>query len=220
MRILAADTSSRRISLALFQGGEIIEISQSMESPSAARFFVLQDALLAAAKIQLDALDCLALGSGPGSFTGLRVSFAAFRCLAWARAIPLYPVCSLEAMAYPYRSLDAPLIVRVPARRGQVYQYVSHRGQVLQELALLPCAEASARSLSLPEPRFLLSPADDEDTECVRLFGYPDAASIAALAADRTDPPPKLEDVLPLYLRPSDAEMSLSRPAKPLNEIT
>ena len=215
MRILAADTSTARISLALSLdgvNGETIEINQNMESPSAARFFVLLDALLKAADTPPDALDCLAIGAGPGSFTGLRVSFAAFRCLAWARALPLYPVCSLEAMAYPYRDLDASLIIRVNARRGQVYQYARNRGRTLLELALLPCAEANALARALPEPRFLLGGADEGDTEIARLGDFgPSAANIAALAARAAGEgaPPKLEDVLPLYLRPSDAEMAL-----------
>jgi len=216
MRILAADTSTSRISLALSlnsAGGEIIEMSQNMESPSAARFFVLLDALLKAADTPVDALDCLAIGAGPGSFTGLRVSFAAFRCLAWARALPLYPVCSLEAMAYPYRDLDASLIIRVNARRGQVYQYACNRGQTLLELGLLPRAEANALARALPGPRLLLGEADGEDgTESAWLGDFgPSAASIAALAALAMGrgAPPKLEDVLPLYLRPSDAEMAL-----------
>jgi len=212
VRILAADTSSSRTSLALCQDGEMIGISSSTETPSAARFFVLLDALLSTARLSLGELDCLALGVGPGSFTGLRVSFAAFRTLAWARSLPLYPIDSLLALAFPYRALDTSLVVRVHARRGHVYQCVLRAGVCIDDLALLSCEEANARVRLLPRPLFLLGAAGEGLDELPLLASPagPDAAHIALLALEAvaSSPPPKLEDVLPLYLRPSDAELA------------
>jgi tRNA threonylcarbamoyladenosine biosynthesis protein TsaB len=213
MRILSADTSSKRTALALYRDGEVIEMNSTTETPSAARFFVLMESLLGTARMSLDEIDYLALGAGPGSFTGLRVSFTAFRTLAWARSIPLYPINSLLALAYPYRALDASLVVRMAARRGHVYQYAVRAGKCIDELALLSYEEARARARALPAPQFLLGLAEEEAPELPRLVQScgPDAASIAHLALDAIalGAPPNLKDVLPLYLRPSDAELSL-----------
>ena len=213
--ILAADTSSKRTTLALYRDGEIIEMNSTTETPSAARFFVLLDALLETGRMSLDDVDCLALGAGPGSFTGLRVSFTAFRTLAWARGLPLYPINSLLALAFPYRSVEASLIVRMAARRGHVYQYAVRAGGCIDELALLSYEEARTRAKALPVPQFLLGCAEEEEDELPRLVHAlgPDAANIALLAleARAAGEPPNLKDVLPLYLRPSDAEVALQK---------
>ncbi len=218
MMLLAADTSSNRTSLALMKDGEIISMQSDGVEPSASRMYVLMDAVLRAGSVVIGDLTGLAIGAGPGSFTGLRVSFAALRTLAWARGIPLFPVNSLEALVWPHRALSGPIAVVQPARRGHVYQLSVRQGQIIQEVGFFSLEEARARIRELGEGVLLAGIPDDLDLDLPLLLhrAGPDAAGIARIAAERlaAGEQPILEDVLPLYLRPSDAEVTAARNAE------
>jgi tRNA threonylcarbamoyladenosine biosynthesis protein TsaB len=83
----------------------------------AARLLALVEEALAAAGADWDAIERIAVGTGPGSFTGLRLGIATARGLAQARGLPLVGVSSLEALA---RAARADLAV-IDARRGEVF---------------------------------------------------------------------------------------------------
>jgi tRNA threonylcarbamoyladenosine biosynthesis protein TsaB len=91
--------------------------------------------LLGEAGVAWDQLDSLAVGVGPGTFTGLRIGISTARALAQALGIPVRPVSSLEALAagivagapLPTGSLALPLI---DARRGQVFAALYRVGEV------------------------------------------------------------------------------------------
>jgi len=212
MMLLAADTSSNRTSLALLKDGEIISMQSDGVEPSASRMYVLMDAVLRAGSTGIGDVTALALGAGPGSFTGLRVSFAALRTLAWARGIPLIPVNSLEALVWAHRALPGPIAVVQPARRGHVYQLAVRQGQIVQEVGFFSLEEARARIGELGEGVLLAGVPDDLELGLPVLVqrAGPDAAAIARIASARlaAGERPILEDVLPLYLRPSDAEVT------------
>ena len=64
-------------------------------------------------------LDAIAVGVGPGTFTGLRIGIATARALAAASGLPLRPVSSLAALA---AGIEAPLrLPLIDARRGEVF---------------------------------------------------------------------------------------------------
>ena len=69
------------------------------------------------------AIDRIAVGVGPGSFTGLRIGIATARALAQARGIPIAPVSSLAALARGISESDAtaPALPLIDARRGEVF---------------------------------------------------------------------------------------------------
>jgi tRNA threonylcarbamoyladenosine biosynthesis protein TsaB len=77
----------------------------------------------------------LIVGSGPGSFTGVRVAAAAAKGMARALAVPLYAAPSLAALALAVEGADAPVCALFDARRGEVY-VACYRfdGKVLQTL--------------------------------------------------------------------------------------
>ncbi|MGH3812009.1 MAG: tRNA (adenosine(37)-N6)-threonylcarbamoyltransferase complex dimerization subunit type 1 TsaB [Pseudonocardiaceae bacterium] len=77
-------------------------------------------AVLAVAGVQLRDLDAVVCGAGPGPFTGLRVGMVTAAALGDALGIPVYPVGSLDAIAYR-AGAGTPLLVVTDARRREVY---------------------------------------------------------------------------------------------------
>ena len=77
-------------------------------------------AVLAVAGVQLRDLAAVVCGAGPGPFTGLRVGMVTAAALGDALGLPVYPVCSLDAIAYR-AGAGTPLLVITDARRREVY---------------------------------------------------------------------------------------------------
>ena len=93
----------------------------------AARLLAAAEEALAAAGVGWEAVERLAVGLGPGSFTGLRIGIATARALAQARGLPVAGVSSLEALA---RGAAGPLVLAaIDARRGEVFATLRPRGQ-------------------------------------------------------------------------------------------
>jgi tRNA threonylcarbamoyladenosine biosynthesis protein TsaB len=125
----------------------------------AAKLLVLAERALTDAGVSWDDLDRLAVGVGPGGFTGLRIGIATARALAQGRGLPLVPVSSLAALAAGAtpaavaNGAPLPLIAAViDARRGEVFAAV-HRGDhtVVGPAALAP-SDLADRLLGLDEP--------------------------------------------------------------------
>ena len=99
-RILAIDTSSAWCSVALSLGDDSPLFKHEPVSAGASQLLLPWVAeLLAQADLSLQDLDAIAIGVGPGAFTGVRLGVAAVQGLAIARRIPVIPVASLDAIA-------------------------------------------------------------------------------------------------------------------------
>jgi len=123
VKLLGLETSSAQGSVALKtpSGISVREIATPREQ--AEQVLKLTDELLVAAGLTLAALDGIAFGRGPGSFTGLRVSVAVAQGLATAGGVPLLPVSSLLCLAeraWQERHCERALLC-VDAHMGEVY---------------------------------------------------------------------------------------------------
>lgn len=126
MLILGLDTSTPRLSLALWDGRRALaERDLHPERRQAEVLLPELEALLGAAGKRPTDLTGIAVGLGPGSFTGLRVSAAAAQGLAQSLGRPLVGVSSFLAVA-EVSGADRVLVVD-DARQGQVYAGVFHR---------------------------------------------------------------------------------------------
>ncbi len=123
MKILAIETSSATASIALQVGAELRQRTIDSQREQAERLLPLADELLAEAGLALEALDAIAFGRGPGSFTGLRIAAAVSQGLGYATGVPLVPVSSLECLAQgAWRTAGAVRsLVCVDAHMGEVY---------------------------------------------------------------------------------------------------
>lgn len=99
-RILAIDTATRRNVLALGRDATAVEAADTTEAGHRHGSHVLErmDALLVAAGCSLAEVEAIAVGTGPGSFTGMRVGLATAKTLAYVRSLPLVDVPTSDAL--------------------------------------------------------------------------------------------------------------------------
>lgn len=196
MLILAFDTATDVATSALVWDGEVLGELRSRP----VTVLVDADALLRRGGVRDTQLEGLAVGIGPGSFTGLRMGLATARALAFALDLPVAGVSTLAALA-----AGAPgAIPVVDARRREVFALVDGDARVLApaELALpegtLCVGDGAVRYRALLEEAGAAVPPDDDERH------VPRARFHAELARDFGP----AEEVEPLYLRVPDAEQA------------
>ncbi|GAB2501751.1 tRNA (adenosine(37)-N6)-threonylcarbamoyltransferase complex dimerization subunit type 1 TsaB [Lysobacter humi (ex Lee et al. 2017)] len=121
MKLLAFETSTEACSVALWLDGEVIERFEVAPRRHAELALPWADALLAGAGIARGALDAIAVGRGPGAFTGVRLGLALAQGVALGLDRPLVPVSTLAALALPQAVDDAPVLAAIDARMGELY---------------------------------------------------------------------------------------------------
>lgn len=219
MIVLGLDTCMQSCSTAVFrtngEAGELFRFSEALERGHAEALVPMVERVVAAAQIRYDEIDRIAVTTGPGSFTGVRVGVAVARGLALATGAKLVGIPSLEVIARQARETldtgDAALAVATDARRGQVYFACYDKdGAVLCEPAALDAAEAAARLPAKGRPllvgsggEMVADAASARSIEIVPGTWLPDAAMLARMAVERE---PAARPVEPLYLRPPDAK--------------
>ncbi|WP_224753888.1 tRNA (adenosine(37)-N6)-threonylcarbamoyltransferase complex dimerization subunit type 1 TsaB [Paenibacillus terricola] len=125
--VAALDTSTAAMAMAIVRGDEVLGEVQSMaERNHSVEVVSKLKALMADCGVTADTLDGIAVGRGPGSYTGMRIGVTVAKTLAWAWNKPIVGVSSLEALAYGSVSAEADgsehwYVPLMDARRGQVY---------------------------------------------------------------------------------------------------
>ena len=99
MNLLALETSTRRLSVALWLDGLLIERAADIPNGGSERLLPWVSELLAEAGMAFADVDSIAYGAGPGSFTGLRLACGVAQGLAFGRDLPVLGVSTLEALA-------------------------------------------------------------------------------------------------------------------------
>jgi len=136
---LGIDTSTKVGTLALVRDEELlVEHTIDAELDHSARLLPTLESALAKAGLSRTDLDCIGVGIGPGSLTGVRVGIAFAKGLVFAVGKPLIGVCSLEAIAYRRRDSAEIVSVIVDAKLGGYY-YVGYmwNGQGMEEVSPL-----------------------------------------------------------------------------------
>lgn len=116
--LLAFETATEACSVALFVDGEVRERFEVAPRRHAELALPWADALLAEAGVTRSQLDAIAVGRGPGAFTGVRLAISLAQGIALALDRPVVPVSTLAALAMQAQG-DA--IAAIDARMGEVY---------------------------------------------------------------------------------------------------
>ena len=127
MKLLAFETATEACSVALWINGEVRERFELAPRRHAELSLPWAEQLLAEAGIAKSQLDAIAVGRGPGAFTGVRLAVALAQGIALALDRPVVPVSTLAALALQSRSLQSPesgparVLAAIDARMGEVY---------------------------------------------------------------------------------------------------
>jgi len=201
--VLAFDTSAAHCAAAVVSGSRILaQRVEQMDKGQAERLMPLLAEVLAEAQVGYAGLSAIGVGTGPGNFTGVRISVAAARGLALGLGIPAIGVTGFEALA---TGLPDDVVLLLDARRGALW--VAGKGidpQLMDPphfpdgISGRPVAGHRAAELALQTGGTLLEQP------------VPLAVAIARLAAGRlatAQPRPA-----PLYLRAADAALPTEPP--------
>ncbi len=231
MKILAADTSTSCGSVALIdfnesthQGVLLAEYLITRTETHNRRLLPEIDRILKSTGLTLDDIDAFAVGTGPGSFTGLRIGVTTFKTLAWSLEKPLKGVPSLMALARQFTYFQGFICPMIDARKGEVYWAIfesqGNGGISLVHPYSVDTPDIVARSISgvtifcgdgwLLYREFFREHLAGKIFEPGPEFHVVRASVIASIAAedfskgDRDSP----VTMVPVYVRPSEAEIN------------
>lgn len=224
MKILAVDTSTASGSVALLDG-DVLTAEWTLLSSRTHNRRLLEgvDRLLADAGWVLEDVDAFAVTTGPGSFTGIRIGLSTLKAMAWTLERPLVGVPSLEALAAPLAVASLSVCPVIDARKHEVYAALYRpdgQGDLREErppsvLSPHQAAQWLGEKTVCCGDGFLLyrdvfrQVAGDLVVDPGSGFhtvraGFVGRCALRRLATDTDTNPMR---VMPLYVRPSEAEI-------------
>ena len=199
MIVLGLDTATSTASIAVLRDGAVIATATRNTHRRTADVLVAVDEACRTAGIAPAQIDAVAIGAGPGSFTGLRIGMATAKGIAFALGKPVWAVSSLAALALA--APDGTVVAVLDARKGEIFAGTFRKaGAAVEAVDAERCIVPSA----------LVVPADattvgDVPTLCTHA-ATPTGEHVArlALAGSRVD---VLVGGAPTYIRASEAEI-------------
>jgi len=206
MKILALEFSSSHRSVAVFDTNaskpQPVGISGESESRETHAFAMIEKALEQAGATR-QSIDCLVIGLGPGSYTGIRVAISVAQGWQLARGVKVLGISSVECLAAQAKEqrLQGVVNIAIDAQRNEFYLATYKVSDAIAELTQplrLVSADEIAKLISKGEQ--VIGPDLTGSFPRARDL-WPEAATLAHLAAGRTDFIPG-EQLEPIYLRP------------------
>ncbi len=202
--------------------GLIAEYALNIAETHASRLMPMIDEVLKDAHLTITEMEAIAVGLGPGSFTGLRIGIATAKGLAMALNKPIVGIPTLDALAHNLSCKLGLICPILDAKRGEIYAALyRYHGDTLEKLTenlVLPMRELLTR---INEPVIFLGDAiniyrdliEEKLGERASLAPHylrlPRAANLAALALEKLKAGEEgnLHRIKPLYVRRADAEV-------------
>ena len=133
MKVLAFDTSSKALSVAILDGENLLaDVTVNIKKNHSINLMPAIDFLMKSVDLKPTDLDRISVAQGPGSYTGLRVAVATAKTLAYTLNIELVGVSSLYALA-AVADFDGLVVPVIDARRNNVYAGFYKDGQSLKD---------------------------------------------------------------------------------------
>jgi len=227
--LLALDTSTDWASVALFDGRDVLgEETWRAQRRQGDELFPAIERILLSTRTALSAVTRVAVATGPGSFTGLRVSIAAGQGIARGSGAALVGISTLDVLAYPHAPSKLRTCPLLPAGRDRYYaafyqernrKWMRRSPFIVASLAEIcrhigthtlfvgeidPDAEQMLRDLLGPKALFA-SPASR-----VRRAGF-----LAELGWKELEASPQVSQIEPLYVRQPSIRVSFDQPFAP-----
>ncbi|MEM7241897.1 MAG: tRNA (adenosine(37)-N6)-threonylcarbamoyltransferase complex dimerization subunit type 1 TsaB [Pseudomonadota bacterium] len=147
-KILAFDTSTAHCAVALLSGDDILaDMRMEMDKGQAEHLLPLCEDALKRGGFGWTDLNAIAVCTGPGNFTGIRISVSTARGLSLALGIPAIGVTLFEAMAFGNQGRQT---LALPARRGHIYSQDFDGEDALSDAAMTKSDEAVERPYLMP----------------------------------------------------------------------
>lgn len=199
MTILALEFSSEQRSVAIARNGSVLSEAVEKGGRTTAAFAMI-DRALKEAKVERENIETIAVGLGPGSYTGIRAAIALAEGWKLARAVRMTGVSSVAAIVRVAQTekIFGPVSVVVNAQREEFYcaaYDITETGWT--EITPLKILSREA-VLALSDGRMIIGPEALKFSQGRLLF--PGASAVAALAAEQTEFP-AAEQLEPIYLR-------------------
>ncbi len=227
LKILAVDSSSLTGSVALCLGENLVaESLLNVRSTHSEKLLRQVDLLLEEAGWEITDIDLLAIVTGPGSFTGLRIGIATVKGLAQVLNKPVVSVSSLQAVAMNLPLAPVPVCAFLDARKKEVYsqlfEWHPEKGplslskpsvlppeQLLKQLNGNVCLVGDGVPLYRELIEMILADRARIPVATTHQLRSVNVAWLALRSA-QIDQTQSAADIFPTYIRPSDAEINLS----------
>lgn len=201
MKVLGLDTSTLTSGIAIVEGGTVLVEATHDASGRTADLLVAIDAACKRASVAPMDLDAIAVGAGPGSFTGLRIGMATAKGIAFAAGKPLWAVSSLAALAWDANA-NGFVVAVLDARKGEVYAGCYLDGVLVGEERVMMPGAVALWAEGLAGGRAITYVGDLLAPKITTPSGI--AVATVALSGARVD---VLVNGAPTYIRPAEAEV-------------
>ena len=209
MKVLAFDTSSKALSLAILEDRQILaETTINIKKNHSITLMPAIDFLMASLDWTPKDLDRIVVAEGPGSYTGLRIAVATAKTLAHTLKIELVGMSSLLALVP--RQQEGLLVPLMDARRNNVYAGFYENAKPVMPEAHLSFAEVlekvkdAAQVTFVGEVEAFVEQIQEQLPQASYQETLPNAANLALLAWDKEAD--SLHDFVPNYLKRVEAE--------------
>lgn len=230
MKILGIDTSAKTASVGIVEDNNVIdELLINKGLTHSETFVPMIDEILNRNNLTIDDIDAFAVNNGPGSFTGVRIGVAVVKGLAFQKNKPCYEVSTLDSIALNCKGVVGLVVCVIDARRNQMYNalFESDGNAIIRKTndrSIL--IEDLYKEISAYDGNVYIVGDDQinvkkyfEDNKMIQdNFYYPEyleylqkGSNTALYAFGHLDNRKMGEDILPSYLKLSQAEQELRK---------
>ncbi len=225
MKTLAFDTSTAEGSVAVLDGERLLSEKEWRREKSHSEFLTAEiESALKDSSLTINDIDLLAVGQGPGSFTGIRVAINAARALSYALSKPVSVFDTTEILAEGVGRFDLPLLAVINAQKNCYYiASFERQNGTWTKIGDTSLASVSEIEAALTRPHLCLGDgcldveallsrsARSHWVREIKASDFPAATNLGRLALTKVSSHPPLvwNAVQPLYIRASGAEEKL-----------
>ncbi len=236
MNILSFDTSTKAASIALLKEDTLVgEIFINDKRTHSQKLMPMLESLFKLSDITMDDIDILAVCIGPGSFTGLRIAMATVKAMAHAKNLKIVAINSLESLAFNVSNSNKKIIPILDAQGKKLYtasyKFIDGEISEISPIEVKEIDELVEKIKECGEDVIMLGEGLDKCKDQFNMdlveIASPDknvskASSIACLAKikyERNIDIHNCYDIVPMYIRKSQAEMQYEEKQKRLKEV-